>query len=164
MAYNFRNINYSRQLYEALRNYFSVNNQGQVSMLYKILLCYLQILQGPFDTYNTFRVKEALIAQCKWQIGQLTNVLNMLYDALLKRIFITQSVGTTLQATGFAYAPLIQAQGFDAPAQVQGRGFFDSANETLVSINVPAGTDLVDLTATIEQIRVEGIDYQINTF
>lgn len=160
----FRTINYSRQLYESLRNYFAVNAEGQVSMLYKILLCYLQVLQPYFDTYDTFRRKEYLIAQCKWQIGQLTNVLNMIYDSALLRIYITQSAPQNLQATGFAYAAKIQARGFGVPAQVQGRGFYDASNRSTVAINVPVATDLVDLTATIEQIRPDGILYVINTF
>lgn len=164
MAYNFRNINYSRMLYESLRNYFSVNDEGQLSMLYKILLCFIQQLQPGFDAYDTFRRKEALIAQCKYVIGQLTNVLNILYDATQKRIFITQAVTSNLSAPGFAYTTNVQARGFNEPAQVQGRGFFDSANTTLTTIHVPVGTDIVDLTATVEQIRLKGLEYTIETF
>lgn len=164
MAYNFRNINYSRQLYESLRAYLAVNSAGQISILYKILLCYLMPLQAPFADYDVFRRKMALIAQCKFQIGQLTNVLNMLYDATLKRIFITQSQTSNLQAQGFAYPAIVQARGFAEPAQVQARGFFDSSSKSVVTINVPVAADVVDLTATVELIRMKGIPYKIQTF
>lgn len=164
MPYNLRNIDYSRQLYESLRNYYAVNSNGQVSMLYKILYCFLQPLQPGFDAYALFRQREFLIAQCRYIIGQLTNVLNMLYDPTLKRIFITQSTVSQLSAPGFAYTTYVQAQGFDAPAQVQARGFYDSANRTLTTINVPDATDLNDLIATVEQIRLKGKIYAIQTF
>lgn len=164
MGYNFKNIDYSRQLYESLRNYFAVNAAGQISMLYKILLCYLMPLQQPFADYDAFRQKMALIAQCNFQVGQLTNVLNMLYDPALLRIYITQATTSNLQAQGWAYKPLIQARGFAEPAQVQARGFKDSSSRSVVTINVPAVANIVDLTATVELIRLKGIPYKIQTF
>jgi hypothetical protein len=163
MANNFKNINYARQLYESLRNYYSVNTAGQITILYKFLAAMLQPLQAPFDSFVLFRNKEALIASCKWQIGQLTNVLNFLYDSVLSRIFITQNSITVIADPMFQYAPINFDSDFGtAPLEFE-RKFTDRASETVVTINVPAGVDLADLTATVEQIRLKGIPYQIVT-
>src|ERR1044072_3249275 len=102
---NFKKIHYGRVLYETLRAYYSVNSSGNISQLYKYLLAIIQVMQAPFDGYDIYRTKEAIIANCKWQIGQLTNVLNYLYDNKLKRIFITQSVLTVINDPIFQYAP-----------------------------------------------------------
>lgn len=162
MPNNFKNINYSRQLYESLRHYFSVNGQTrQMTVLYKILLCFLQVLQAPFDAYDTFRIKEVLIAQCKWQIGQLTNVLNYLYDTALNRIFITQNSITLIADPTFDYPAIHFDSDFNAAPKIFERTFNDRVSQTIVTINVPAGTDIADLTATVEQIRLKGIPYQI---
>lgn len=160
----FRIIDYPKMLYEALRNYFSVNVAGNVSHLYKYCSALLQPLKAPFDLYNVQRTKNALIASCKWQIGQLTNVLNYLYDTLLSRIFITQSVVTVISDPQFEY-PAIHFDGqFDEPVLIYEREFFDRVSISNVIINVPSGVNIPDLTATIEQIRLQGIPYTINVF
>lgn len=161
MANNFKNIDYSRQLFESLRSYYSVNSAGAISILYKILICFLQPLQPAFDAYDLFRAKEALIAQCEWQIGQLTNVLNFLYDTLLSRIFITQSEVSVISDPKFEYDAIHWDQSFNDPDTVFERPFNDRASTSLVTINVPQGVDFADLTATIEQIRLKGFAYKI---
>ena len=168
MGLNLKNINYPAQLFESLRNYFSINATGQPSILYKYLACFIQPLQAPFTAFVTFRNKEVLIANCKWQIGQLTNVLNMIYDATLARIYITQSVVSVISDPMFQYTPTNFDSDFaNEPPKIFEVEFDSRVNETLVTINVPtvvATASLSDMVATIEQIRILGIPYQILTF
>lgn len=162
---SFRNINYGRTLYEALRNYYSVNAKtGELTSLYRYLAAIIQPLQPRFDAYVIFRVRQALIASTKWQIGQLTNVLNYLYDVTLKRIFITQATLTVIADPIFEYAPVNFDSDFDSEPLIQERQFGDGASTTVVTINVPESIDQADLLATIEQIHIEGIPYEITTF
>jgi hypothetical protein len=165
MANNFRNINYGRLLLETLRSYYAVNAAGSMSVMYKFLLAIVQPLQGPFDQYALYRLKESIIANCKWQIGQLTNVLNLLYDPILNRIFISQSEISIVDDPTFAY----EAYNFDTvfaeePAEIFEKTFADKASTTLVEINVPTGSPISDITATVEQIKLTGIPYQIIEF
>lgn len=160
----FRNIDYGKMLYEALRNYYSINSTGELTILYKYMACMVQPLQDPFNAYAAQRTINALIAQCKWQIGQLTNVLNMLYDSTLKRIYITQNRPITTQAVGFPYNAITQARGFGEAAILQARGFGDTPARSTVIINIPVVIDIPSITATIEQIRLKGIPYEILTF
>lgn len=159
----FRNINYGRTLYESLRNYFSVDGiTGVITSLYRYVAALIQPLQPRFDQYVVFRKKEEIIARCKWQIGQLTNVLNYFYDNLLNRIFIGQAVLTVIADPMFEYPPVNFDSDFDSAPVVQEREFGDRASSTLTTINVPAGIDMDDLIATIEQIRMDGFFYTIN--
>ena len=161
----FKLISYGKMLYETLRNYYSVNSNGQMSILYRYLIAILAPLQNPFDTFNIARIKSRLIAQCKWQIGQLTNVLNFLYDATLSRIYITQSTSDPVSATTFAYPAILQAFVFNeistASLNTQARTFADQATKSDVIVHVPNTVNIPDLTATLEQIKLQGIDYQI---
>lgn len=164
MANNFRDIDYGKSLYEALRNYFSVNTSGRISILYQYCACFLQPMQAPFDAYDAARIINALVASCRWQIGQLTNVLNFLFDPLLKRITITQSKTTVLSAVNFEYPAILQVRGFDEAAIAQGRSFTDNSSTSKVTFNVPASVSLSNITAIIEQIRIQGIPYVIVQF
>lgn len=161
---NFRNIKYGCQLYESLRSYYSVNASGNMSILFKYLACILAPLQDPFVSYVQFRNKEYIIASCKWQIGQLTNVLNYLYDATLNRIFITQSVINIIADPMFQYAPTNFDTVFAEAPIIFERRFNDRLASSLVTINIPASVNAADLTAAVEQIRVQGIPYLINVF
>ena len=161
----FKIILYGRMLYETLRNYYSVNSKGQISILYKYLIAIISPMQAPFDTFDIARIKSRLIAQCKWQIGQLTNVLNFLYDVTLSRIYITQSVADPVSATTFAYPAILQAFVFNeistASLNTQARTFFDLASKSDVIVHVPDTVNIPDITATLEQIKLQGIAYQI---
>ena len=161
MGTNFRNIDYGKMLYESLRNYFAVNAAGNMSILYTYLAAFVAVFEAPFADYVTFRIKETLIANCKWQIGQLTNVLNMLYDAKLNRIYVTQSVITFLSDPMFQYAAINFDSDFGTSPEQFEREFTDRLNETVVTINVPTAVYSSDLVATVEQIRVDGIPYLI---
>lgn len=160
----FKNINYGRLIYEALRNYFAVNAFGDLTIMYKFCAACLFVLQARFNAYDINRRIAEIVANCKWQIGQLTNVLNFLYDPTLKRIFISQATILTVSAVEFEYAAILQAQEFEVAAMVQMREFGDRSGGTSVTINVPIGTDIPAITATIEQIKISGIDYTINEF
>lgn len=161
MANNFKNIDYTRQLFEALRSFYSLNSDSDISILYKILICFLQPLQPAFDAYDLFRIKEALIAATEWQIGNLTNVLNYLYDRLANRIFITQSEIAVISDPKFQYDAIHWDRTFFEDETVFERPFNDRSSTSLVTINVPQGVDLADLTATVEQVRLKGIAYKI---
>lgn len=161
MANQFRNINYGRLLFESMRYYFAVNASGNLTELYKYLAAIVQPMQGPFDAYVVFRIMEALIASCKWQIGQLTNVLNFLFDNVLNRIFITQAVSFVIADPIFNYAPVNFDSDFNTAPEEQERVFSDSAAQSLVTIHAPLSVSLPALTAVIEQIRLRGIPYQI---
>lgn len=161
---NFRHINYGKLLYETLRAYYAVNSSGNITVMYKFLLAIVQVLQSPFDEYEIYRTKEAIIANCKWQVGQLTNVLNYLYDPALSRIFITQSAISPIDDPTFAYAPYNFDTVFAEDPEIFERTFSDRVASTLVTINVPVGVNISDLTATVEQIKLTGIPYQIVTF
>lgn len=160
----FKNINYGKMLYEALRGYFSVNAAGEMSILYRFCAACIAPLQGPFDAYAAQRQINEIIANCKFQIGQLTNVLNYLYDSVQNRIFITQSAIQTLSAPEFNYVTTMQTQEFDTPATRQAREFNDSVATTAVIFNVPVGISIPAITATIEQIKIDGPPYTIIQF
>jgi hypothetical protein len=164
MPNGYRNINYLKMLYESMRNYFSVNSSGKLSLLYKYCAAHLQVLQAPFNNYETFRNTQFLIAQCKWQIGQLTNVMNMLFDPTLKRIFITQSVSIIIADPGFAYPAVNFDNKFTVAPVIFEPGFNDPISRTVVTFNVPVSINIPSIKAVIEQIRILGIPYRIQTF
>jgi len=164
MGNSFRNIDFFKSLYESLRSYFAVNASGNLSLLYKYCSCFMGPLVTPFANYVAFRNTEALVAGCKWQIGQLTNLLNYLYDPVLMRIFITQAAIQVKALDTFNYNALLQTQTFADNVAIQLREFFDQANTSDVSIHVPVNSDIPGITAVIEQIRIQGIPYQILTF
>jgi hypothetical protein len=147
-----------------MRNYFAVNTSNNMSILYQYCACFLAPLIAPFTAYEAFRTTEALIAGCQWQIGQLTNVLNFLFDTLLKRIFITQSVITIISDPQFQYPAINFDSEFGSSVQIWEREFFDPVSISVVTINVPIGTDIPGITAVINQIRIQGIPYKIATF
>ena len=159
-----KKINYPALLFEGLRSYFSMNKTEQPSILYKYLAAFVALFQQPFLSFDAFRIKEYLIANCKWQIGQLTNLLNYFYDNTQKRIYITQSYSFTISDVTFDYNQINNDSDFNSPTLIQERTFEDASLQTIVHINVPSIVNLDDLTATIEQIKFQGIPYQIQTF
>jgi|YelNatPaOPRAMG01_1025707.scaffolds.fasta_scaffold174964_1 hypothetical protein len=167
----FKNITISKVLYESMRAYHSVNANGQLSFLYKFALCCLYPLQIPFNQFDLWRRREYLIANCKWQVGQLTNVLNMLYDSTLKRIYIDQNI------LGYLFAPNIQDANSSIFAANLDSGPDDTvfANNiednpfvgTIVKIYIPNSiysVDLAQIISDIEQIKLSGIQYQLIPF
>ena len=110
-----------------------------------------------------------MIANCKWQIGQLTNVLNYFFDPTNKTIYIDQvtlldvfdPVMTGNQATNFD--PIVT--GFESTLYEP--TFDQTVIITGVIIHVPAayatpGTaNYTNLVSVIEQIKITGIPYTI---
>lgn len=160
----FRNIDYARSLYETMRAYYSLNVDLDLSQLFMYCYAFLNVLQAPFDAYAAERLINQLVANCKWQIGQLTNVLNMLYDAMLKRIFITQNTLLIIADPTFLYPPDHFDSDFFTAPEIFERGFFDRSAQTVVTINVPVSIDLASITSVINQIRLQGIPYVIVQF
>lgn len=160
---NFRNINFTALLYETLTGSLSINAAFTPTWFYKFCAACLAIFIQPFAAFNIFRQKEWLIANCKWQVGQLTNVLNYLYDPIQKRINISQSIALPEFLMQFPYPPEEFLSDFDSAPLNFWTTFGNGPATTTVSINVPndPAIDLTDLTATVAQINIEGPKYTI---
>ena len=159
----FRVVNYGKMLYESLRAYFSINSSGNLSQLYLFLLACLYPLQPAFDDYDTFRIKKQIIANCKWQIGQLTNVLNYFFDPVSKRITITQSVLASVDDPVFMETPINFDPEYPETTTIFEPIFRGLYNRTNVTFNVPSTVDQSELISIIEQIKINGINYSIHT-
>ena len=166
MPLGFRKMNYPYMLYETLRNYYSVNTAGNLSYLFKYMACFIQPLIAPFDTYDIFRQTAWLVAQCAWQVGQLTNVLNYLYDPTLKRIYINQATNDSVFATCFGQTALINVPEFGQTTPVGLEVFGAPPLISAATFNVPTALSsiLSQITATIAQVAPAGISYTIQLF
>lgn len=160
----FRTIDYPKMLYETLRNYFSVNAKGDISLLYKYLACIVQPLILPFDNFESQRLLNGLIADTKWQIGQLTIVLNYLFDPIYKRIYLTQASFTNISDPEFAYPPVNYDDVFANSPMVFEREFNDPLSFNMLTFHIPSSVDEPLFVSIIEQIRLQGIQYQIEVF
>lgn len=160
----YRSLDIPKMLYETLRAYYSVNSAGKVNWLYKYCACLIQPLIAPLQQYETQRIVNGLIANSKFQIGQLTNVLNYLYDSTLNRIFITQGFYDQTVARNFNEAPILFARNFGETPIAFARNFGDTPRYVGVIIHVPASANLSQLTATVAQMALEGLQYQIIVF
>jgi hypothetical protein len=154
-------------LTETMR-WFATNKDGQPSKLYKFLFACVQIWQDWFSGFSMWRNEKFIIANCKWQIGQLTNVLNYFFDPINKTIYIDQ---VTLLNT---FDPVLtgnQAVNFDLPitgneSTLYEPTFSPNVIITGVIIHVPNAiyidpAQMTALTSVIEQIRITGISYTI---
>lgn len=160
----FRHIDIGILLYECLRAYYSVNSQRKVNWLYKYCAALVQPLQTPFEAYEAQRKQNGLIANSKFQIGQLTNVLNYLYDNILNRIFITQGKINQTVARDFDEPPILFERKFGETAIAFARNFNDPQTFTNAIIHVPVSANLSQLTATVAQMALQGLQYLIITF
>jgi hypothetical protein len=161
----FRGITIYKILYESVRSYFAVNAKGALSVLYKFCLCCVYPLQTPFNNFDIWRQREILIANCKWQYGQLAYVLNKLYNTTL--ITIGLSSGSSIFAPNIEdggsilFAPNIEDGGSTLFAPNIGESVVTGA----VIINVPTtivNSSNAQLTADLNQIVLPGISYIIN--
>ena len=162
----FRKIDYSKMLLESLRNYFSVNKAGNLSILYRVCLAILYPLQLAWNDLETYRAKIWLISQCKWQLGQLQNVLRILYDNT-NTLYITQAVTGYIFAPTFANESNIYEPTFASESTIYEKAFNDLSLRQEVIFNIPSAlasnTALYnDFISTIEKIRLLGINYSIN--
>lgn len=158
---SFRNIDFGKMGYESLRAYFSVNSDGDMSTLYLFVGACLQVLVAPFEVYDEYRKREALIASCKFVVGQLTNLLNYLFDSELNRISITQSVVTSISDPTRYYSAIHYDGTFSASPVIYEQTFSDQVSTTVVTINIPSDVSESEVIATVEQIKIKGIPYQI---
>lgn len=160
----YRRVEIGKMLYETLRAYYSVNSAGKLSWLYKYCAAILQPLVAPLAEYDIQRVYDGLIANSKFQIGQLTNVLNYLYDQPLNRIFITQGFYGQTSARNFNEHPILFERNFDETPIAFERNFGEVQKFIHAVIHVPASANLSQLTATVAQMALEGIQYTIVVF
>jgi len=160
---NFRKIDFPAMLRETLTSFFSINKAGAATWGYKFCAACLAVLIQPFKDFDAYRQKMWLIANCKWQIGQLTYVLNRLYDPALNRITIAQAVTTPQFLNAFPYDGTMWAGSFDDAPIVFLQTFGSQAAKTVVTFVVPAELDLDDLTATVALVAMDGIPYKIVT-
>lgn len=158
---NFRGIELKALLYETLSGFLSLNKALDPTWLYKFCAACLVIMDVPLTDFYAFRNKEYLIANCKWQVGQLQNVLNFLYDKVQNRIIVAQSIAHPEFLMEFGYAPEQFLSEFEEDPIEFWREFNDGTASSSVIISIPVDADLVDLTATVAQIAMEGVPYKI---
>jgi hypothetical protein len=165
-------VNISQVLYQTLRG-LSVNVAGTLSILYRYLLACLYPLQTAFDTFNTKRVKQLLLSQCKWEFGQATWVLNELYDTTLRRIVITKPFPvlnyfyTFATPDRYSYdntfaTPITPAPDFEntfATNSITG----ESAKVWIPAALYGDAAILSDITATVNKLIPQGILVTINS-
>ena len=135
--------------------------------MYKYCLACLFPLQTPFDNFSLWRDTEKIISQCKWEIGQLTNVLNYLFDPN-KTIYITESLITVLYLPTLddGYTSVFVPTLDDGYTSVFIPTLDDNQFKYLVTIHIPASVynninQKNALIAVVEKIKLSGIKYQI---
>ena len=156
----FKTIRYPWMLVDTLRAYHTVNAAGQLSFMYKFCLCCIYPLQAVFNAFHIWRIHTWLVAGCKWQIGQLQNVLNMIYDSTLNRIVIVQATND------YVLAPNIDDSAYPKANYIQAPNIDDATDGIGLTILVPyniydAPVTMSALTSDIESIRLKGIGYTI---
>lgn len=154
-------INYSKFLFESLRAYFAVNASGLLSLLYRYLLSCLYPLQTRFDSYAQWRNTFYLISNCKWQTGQLTNVLNRLFDPINESIYITLLGLSSLQASVYGEVTNAFATVYDEIPAAISPVYGEGLTQYLVVIHVPTNVflNLSNITSVVEQIKISGVNY-----
>jgi len=163
----FKTIHYGSTNYEGMRNFMAINKAGFLSILYRYTLALVYPLQVPFNDFHTWREAKKIIAQCKWTIGQVTNVLNYFFDASLARIYITQTRIDNLFAPVIAYESTTYAPTIAEESTAYAPCIQDvSTVLAIVAIHVPSDiyTDaiiLAQLVSVVEQIKITGFTYQI---
>jgi hypothetical protein len=179
----FKSINYSKMLLETLRG-FSINKSGNLSVIYKICISCLypfQVIWDIFDNqnpelsdmFNSRRILK-LIAACEWQIGNVENLLNYLFDPVYKRINIAQTLDVTAKwANNFDDSPGLEnlyVNNFDDSPALDEQYFlnFNSVSilQSIAYINIPFDdTDprYTALDSVVNMIRLKGTKYELNT-
>ena len=165
----FRTIDFSVMPHETIRDYFFINKSGKLSFIAKFLYCVIWPLKTSWDSFELYRQKIWLISQCGWILGQLQNVLNLIYEPINHNITVSQSVVPLIYAPVFAETTTIFAKVFGETTVEFSPPFTDSSNMYPCTINIPSSLHLVavtynDLISTIEKIRPAGIIYNISIF
>jgi hypothetical protein len=163
----YKTINIGKILYESIRNSFAINKAGELSIFYKFCLACVYPLQTAFDSFETWRQRQLIIANCNYTIGQLKNVLNYLFDNTnfvapdWGRITITQS------EFSYIYAPTIDDESTTFAPPITDESTTDAPtiesdpNQRNVMFNIPSdlSASLADIIATIDQIKIDGLTY-----
>ncbi len=163
-------INYPRMIFDSLTDFFSVNSEGNLSFMYRFMTGWLWVFQDYFDSFDAFRQKILIIAQCKFTIGQLTNTLNALYDSLLNRIYIGQASYVQVDTLWYGEPDtdeLVNTLWYGEPDTdelVNTAWYGESVIADYATINIPAALSTTDIEATIKKIAPEGLNYTINYF
>jgi hypothetical protein len=175
----FKRIEYPYLLFETLRNYFSLNSNGRLSILYRYLYCILHPLQQKFNDFDIIRIRQKIIAGCKWERTQLLNVLNHLFPSNIGTITLSES-GTNIKfapdiamgnpATSPAsdytfYSPDISMGDTSIPPASDYTYFAPDLSAPYISIQfltfiVPADVTHNEVRNVIDQINI-GINYNV---
>jgi hypothetical protein len=174
----FKRISTPYLLYESLRNYFSINSSGQLSILYRYCLSILYPIEKTtsndidFSTFDAWRIKEKIIAGCKWQKAQLTNVLNYLYPSSVTPIYIDETVIDTVYVPtiDFGYSsanPASDYTSFVPEINIDSTVFVPSIDTQnlyigFVIFHIPSDqmANQLDIENTINQISI-GVNYKL---
>ena len=163
----FKTIDYSLVNYEAVRNFHAINRAGLLSIEYRYTLCCVWPLQLAFDDFHLWRKAKKIIANCKWTVGQVTNVLNYFFDNTLNRIFITQQRIENVFVPVINYESAVFASEISDESTVLAPGINDfGVTLAHVTINVPTEvySDAIimsQLISVVEQIKITGFSYSI---
>ena len=126
-------------------------------------------LQTEWDLFETYRQKIYLISICKWQMGQLQNLLNYFYDPISKRIYLTQATlfevydPVIAETTSNFDSVMTESTDINEPVITDVMGSFPMIIHIPVAIHDDT-TILNDLIATVEKIKLAGLGYTIETF
>ena len=156
----FKKIDFPFLMYEGLRNQFTINKSGFLSQLYKFCLACTYPIKSTWDFFDSFRNNIQLIANCNWQYGQLTNVLNMIYDSSLKRIYITEQHSINSFLSIFNYESLSVLPTFNFNTSTFLHEFNENYNVIgIVTISIPTSlsNSINEIAATVAQIKISGI-------
>lgn len=156
----FKKIDLPNLMYEGLRNQFTINKAGFLSQLYKFCLACTYPIKSTWDFFDSFRNNIQLIANCNWQYGQLTNVLNMIYDSSLKRISISEQHSENFFLSIFNYNSLCFLPTFNYNTSTYLYPFNKNYNVIgIVTISIPTSlsNSINEIAATVAQIKISGI-------
>ena len=164
----FHNIDYAKLNFELVRNDLAVNKDEVISDFFKFLLCCTYPFQSRMADYYLWLVKQYKIAICDWTFGNVTNLLNMLFDSVDKRIYLNQvRLANTFDVT-FSYPATSYDNTFADTIEIIEPTFSTLANvNAIVTVWLPSvlfndGFAKQEIINTVEQIKLYGIDYQIN--
>jgi hypothetical protein len=201
---NFKRIFIPRMLLDTLRSDLSVNKAGNLSVLYKICLSCLYPFQSIWDDFDNPNFDSIdptirkgivtdllnrgklfsnrrilqLIANCKWQIGQLQNVLNYIFDPVNNSIVILQNNGITdVYGTNFSDTPTdielppLYAKNFDDSPSGLTPVYMPNFNSVFIEttqaqIQIPftqISLEFSAINAIINMIRLKGTTYKLLT-
>jgi hypothetical protein len=162
----FKTIDYGMMTFEALRNFHALNKENLLSIEYRYTLSMVWPLNLSFSDFDKWRQEKQIIANCKWTIGQVTNVLNYLFDAELKRIYISQKRVANVFAPAIDYESAILAPDIEEESAVLAPNIDDNIT-SLAEVKIHIPSDLYNshilgqIISVIEQIKMTGIFYNI---